>query len=220
MFQRHHVKWHNSKLIVCRLYWYLQKHRFSLVLLFESHTVPPSLAASSGFFWCWFWRCKVSVLFMWQADLSNSLTSSGFKWLKHELLPRREEGCSEHNSFSPKVWTLDAVAGWNERAANQLLPFPLLTSRHCIPISHRTAVYNPHLQALLLKLQQQETLSQANTESSCLGQTTFLAQPFPMSREAALLELRVFLPGWRHVSTTLWCTWWWTGTPRERPGVG
>lgn len=149
-----------------------------------------------------------------------SLTSSGFKWLKHELLPGREEGCSEHNSFSPKVWTLDAVAGWNERAANQLLPFPLLTSRHCIPISHRTAVYNPHLQALLLKLQQQETLSQANTESSCLGQTTFLAQPFPISREAAVLKLRVFLPGWQHISTTLWYTWWWTGTPRERPGVG
>lgn len=39
---------------------------------FEGHTAPHSLAASTGFFWCWFWRCKVWVLFMWQADLSKS----------------------------------------------------------------------------------------------------------------------------------------------------
>lgn len=220
MFQPHHLKWHNSKLVVCRLYWYLQQHGFLLVLLLKATLFSLLWLPLQGLSGVdsedaryQFYLCGRQI---WVIVLHPQASNDS----KHELLPRREEGCSEKNSFPPKVWTLYDVAGWNERAANQLLPFPLLTSRHCIPISHRAAIYNPHLQALLLKLQQQETLSQANRECSCLGHTTFLTQPSPTSREAAGLELRMFLPGWQHISTTLWCTWWRTETSRERPGVG
>lgn len=149
---------------------------------------------NTGFHWSFFWRLHCSplsgclfrgflVLILKMQSISFIYVAGTITWgavlhpqasndSKHELLPGREEGCSENNSFPPKVWTSDVVAGWNEIAANQLLPFPLLTSRHCIPISHRRAIYNPHLQALLLKFQQHETLSQANREWGCLGQTS------------------------------------------------
>lgn len=74
VFQPPRLKGHNS---AYRLHWYLQKPRLQLLLLLKATLSPPSLAAS-----CWFWRCKVSVLFTWQEGLNNHLRSSGFKWFK------------------------------------------------------------------------------------------------------------------------------------------
>lgn len=136
---------------------------------------------------------------------------------KHELLPGREGGCSENNSFPPKVWTLDAFAEWNERAANQLLPLPLRTWRRCTPITHITAVYNPHLQALLLKrYNNREQQARWTVHARRIENIPCPAPSVWMARQRSAGAEDAFLPRWQHVPTAPSRA----GTPRERPGVG
>lgn len=95
--------------------------------------------------------------------------------------------------------------------------------RHCTPISHITAVYNPYLEALLLKNNNNRKQQARRTvHACCLGVENIPrpALPYRAARQQSAGAGDVFLRRWQHVSTTLWCTCWRTGTPRERPGVG
>lgn len=132
-------------------------------LLLKATLSSPSLAACLVFYCCWFWRHEVSVLFMWLAGLNNNLRSLGFKWFKTFTWKGRR--LLRKQLLSPKVWTLVTSVGQNEKAANQLPPFML---SHGTPITHITAVSNPHLQALLLE---HYNMKQQHRQ-------IFLAQPF------------------------------------------